>query len=293
MHIRSVRHPDDLNDLQRLFDLCRVADGHAPIGEHKYLDLVAGTLEGSVGRVFEIDGELVAYFHISPRRDADGWVLETAIHPGHRHSDTIKSVLQTAVVVAAGAGRGAIRVWVYHPAVAEAVRDLGFHPERRLLQMRIELPPRSRPTGPTGLRLMPFRAGSDEERWIAVNNRAFEGHPENGAWTAETLAGRIKQQWFDPDGLLMAWAGERLTGFCWTKLHPGDLGEIYVIAVDPEYQGKSLGRWLTLEGLWYLHRRNASAAMLYVDAANGPAVGLYERIGFQLDHIDRSFIRIG
>jgi mycothiol synthase len=291
MYIRSVRHPDDLVDLQRLFEQCRIADGHTPIGEHKYLDLVAGTREGSGAWVVEVDDELIAFFHISPRRDADGWVLETAIHPGHRHSDTIKTVLQTATEVASGAGGGAIRVWVYHPAIAEAVRSLGFRPERQLWQMRIALPPRPRPIGPAGLRLTPFRVESDEEHWIAVNNGAFAGHPENGAWTVETLADRIKQPWFDPEGLLMAWEGEDLVGFCWTKLHPDDLGEIYVIAVDPQYQGRSIGKWLTLEGLWFLHRRTASVAMLYVDAANRSAVGLYERLGFELDHIDSSFIR--
>jgi mycothiol synthase len=278
--------------LGHLFELCRLADGHAPVGEHQYLDLVAGTPDRSIGRIFEVDEESIAYAHLSPRRDGDGWVLETAIHPGHRHSHVIRDVVQSAVDLAGSSGGGTIRMWVYHPAVAEAVRGLGFDRERQLLQMRMSLPPGQVPNAPAGLRLASFRVGIDEERWIEVNNLAFTGHPENGAWTSEMLADRIRQDWFDPGGLLMAWQDTDLTGFCWTKLHPGDLGEIYVLAVDPEHQRKSLGTWLTLEGLWYLQRvRNASAAMLYVDAANGPAVNLYEQIGFGLDHIDRSFVR--
>ena len=196
------------------------------------------------------------------------------------------------VAWATGAGGGEIRVWVYHPAVEESVRELGFRQERELLQIRTRLPPARTPTVPTGLRLASFRMGSDEDSWIEVNNRAFAGHPENGAWTTDLLTHRFRQDWFDPSGLLMAWEGSALTGFCWTKLHPGDLGEIYVIAVDPRYQGRSLGSWLTLEGLWYLHRRrDAKTAMLYVDAADGRVVGMYERLGFELDHIDRSFTR--
>ena len=160
------------------------------------------------------------------------------------------------------------------------------------MQMRTALPPTQPADPPAGLRLARFRVGIDEESWIRVNNRAFAGHPENGSWTSADLADRISQDWFDADGFLLAWQGSDLAGFCWTKLHPGALGEIYVIAVDPEHQGRQLGKWLTLEGLWYLsERRQAIIAMLYVDGANERAVGMYERIGFELDHIDRSFVR--
>lgn len=290
--MRRVEHPDDLHNLERLFEQCRIADGHAPIGEHKYLDLVAGTAEDSVARVCEVQDQIVAYVHLIPRRDGNGWVLETAVHPGHRRSDLIRLILETAIRVAADGGGGPIRAWVHHSSVAEVLRELGFRRERQLLQMRVGLPPGRAAVTPAGLRLAPFRMGTDEGRWIEVNNRAFAGHPENGDWTEEILAARFRQDWFDRDGLLMAWRGGRLAGFCWTKLHPGNLGEIYVIAVDPVYQGRSWGTWLTLEGLWYLHRhRAASTAMLYVDAANGNAVGMYERIGFELDHVDRSYVR--
>ena len=294
MDSRSVRHPEDLDGLRRLFEKCRVADGHAPIGEHKYLDLVSGTSDRSVGRVFETDGELVAYIHLTPRRDAAGWALETAIHPGRRHPGVIREVLRSAVDLAEAGGGGTIRAWVYHPAVAAALRELGFRGERQLLQMRLPLPPRRPAVAPAGLRLSAFQVGRDEASWIEVNNRAFVGHPENGAWNREILADRIRQDWFDAAGLRMARQGDDLVGFCWTKLHQGNLGEIYVIAVDPDHRRKSLGTFLTLDGLWYLHRcRDASTGMVYVDAANGPAVSMYERIGFELDHIDRSFVRAG
>ncbi|HKZ28600.1 MAG TPA: mycothiol synthase [Acidimicrobiia bacterium] len=292
MKVRPVRHPDDLDDLRRLFEQCRIADGHAPIGEHKYVDLMAGTSEGSMGRVFFVEDQLIAYVHLGRRRKDSGWVLETAIQPGYRRPGFIRSVLQSAIDLVADKDGGTIRVWVYHPAVAETVKDLGFHEERQLLQMRLPLPPRQTATVPAGMRLAPFRVGRDEERWIEVNNRAFAGHPENGGWTPEILADRIRREWFDADGFLMAWQGSNLAGFCWTKVHPGALGEIYVIAVDPDFQGRSLGPWLTLEGLWNLYRRRqATTAMLYVDAANGPAVGMYERLGFELDHVDGSFVR--
>ena len=67
------------------------------------------------------------------------------------------------------------------------------------------------------------------------------------------------------------------------------LGEIYVVAVHPDFSGKGLGRQLTLAGLDYLAHRGLTEAMLYVDAANLPAVKLYVELGFAVDHIDRAY----
>ncbi len=292
MQIRPVHHPDDLEGIRRLLAKCRLVDQHAPIGEHKYLDLIRDEPLMSTGSVFEVEDELIAYVHLSSRTADVDWAIETAIDPGHRDPVVVRDVIQSALALSAEAGGGRVRLWVYLPSVAAVVEELGFVRERELLQMRLPLPPRHAPVPPTGLRVAPFRVGTDEEAWIRVNNRAFAGHPENGSWTRSILADRIRQDWFDPEGFLLAWEGSGLVAFCWTKVHPGSLGEIYVIAVDPDHRGRSLGTWLTLEGLWYLHRhRKATSAMLYVDAANWSATGMYERLGFELDHVDRSFVR--
>jgi len=291
MQHRPVEHPDDLVSLGRLFEACRAADGHVPIGEHKYLDLIAGNPERSLGLLFEDGNELKAYLHLIPGPSDAAWVVEAAFHPDHRDPAFVRDVLR-AIDLAIGAPGGVVRLWVYHPAVAAVVEELGFREERQLLQMRLSLPPRSRAIAPPDLRIDAFRVGTDEDVWIEVNNRAFAGHPENGSWDRSILDDRIRQDWFDPEGVLMAWQGSELAGFCWTKVHPESVGEIYVIAVDPKHQGESLGTWLVLEGLWYLYRRrNTTIAMLYVDASNRRAVGMYERFGFGLDHIDRSYVR--
>ena len=59
---------------------------------------------------------------------------------------------------------------------------------------------------------------------------------------ADDLAARMAEPWFDPAGLLVADTGTRARGFHWTKQHDADLGEVYVVAIDPAAQGQGLGR---------------------------------------------------
>jgi mycothiol synthase len=167
---------------------------------------------------------------------------------------------------------------------------MGFTRGRELLQMRRALPHPEAPRWPAGTVVRRFVAGRDEDAWLAVNNAAFEGHVEQGGWTTETLAQRQAEPWFDPSGFLLAEQGGRLTGFCWTKVHPDGLGEIYVIAVDPAAQGTGLGKALVLGGLAGLAERGVTTGMLYVDAANEGAVGLYRHLGFDVHHVDRAYV---
>jgi mycothiol synthase len=165
---------------------------------------------------------------------------------------------------------------------------------RELLQMRRALPVDAAHRGDgKPVETRPFRPGHDEEAWLAVNNRAFHHHPEQGNWDLETLRDREAQPWFDPDGFRLHEVDGRLAGFCWTKVHNDEdppLGEIYVIATDPDFEGRGLGRGLVLAGLDWLADRGLETGMLYVDAANAGAVHLYESLGFTVDHVDRAYV---
>jgi mycothiol synthase len=59
--------------------------------------------------------------------------------------------------------------------------------------------------------------------------------------------------------------------------------------VDPDFQGRGLGRSLTTAGLSWLNDAGISVGMLYVDGDNVAAVELYRSMGFTVDHVDRAY----
>jgi mycothiol synthase len=165
-----------------------------------------------------------------------------------------------------------------HDAAAAAA---GLVLTREVLQLRCPLPA----ADPGPLELRAFRPRVDDEAFLGVNNRAFAWHPDQSGWTAAELRQRETEDWFDPQGFLLHERDGRLAGFCWTKVHPATpedpaLGEIFVIAVDPDFHGLGLGRALTLAGLRHLAGQGLRHGMLHVESTNVPARTLYEDLGF-------------
>jgi mycothiol synthase len=212
------------------------------------------------------------------------WALRVAGRPD-------AADLRRALHEVAAAGGGPVQVWVTEPTADDddVLASVGFVPSRDLFELRVPLPLDET----TDLAWRPFEPGRDDEAWLAVNNRAFDWHPEQGGWTLPMLRERLAEPWFDPAGFLVHERDGRLAGFCWTKVHDDHdppLGEIYVIAIDPDFAGAGLGRALTVAGLDWLHRARAvSTGMLYVDGSNTRAVALYDKLGFRRHHLDRAY----
>ena len=75
-----------------------------------------------------------------------------------------------------------------------------------------------------------------------------------------------------------------MLGFHWTKQHDAlgeaGLGEVYVLGVDPDAQGRGLAKALLLTGLAHLRDAGDEVVELYVEADQPGPVGLYRAYGF-------------
>jgi mycothiol synthase len=221
------------------------------------------------------------------------------VHPDVRGSTGVEvALLERAVEHVAAAGGGLVVLWVFEPDQGddEAAARAGFRHQRDLLQERVPLPLGEEPAWPPGVEVRSFVPGQDDRAWLTVNNRAFADHPEQGGWVEATLQRRMAEPWFDPKGFLLAFDADGLAGFCWTKVHPAtdvdpELGEIFVIGVDPSRQGSGLGRALVVAGLAYLADRGIRTGMLFVDGDNEAALRLYESLGFTIHRRDRAYER--
>ena len=167
------------------------------------------------------------------------------------------------------------------------LNSIGFSSYRDLWQMRCKFPPNGE-----GIATRSYICGVDDEAFLEVNARAFSWHPEQGSLDLSKLDDLFKEEWFDDEGFLLLEVKNRLAGFCWTKLHhQGDLtvGEIFAIAVDPDFHGRGFGKPLTISGLNYLANVGADLGMLYVEADNIPAIRIYEDIGFTHFSTNRAY----
>jgi mycothiol synthase len=308
IEVKRQLSPADVEAVTALVRLAEAADGHKPLDEHLFLDAAvgggsdfAGVLAWGPGdrpdeagaRPGEGSGHAhpAAYAHVI--RGTRRWELELVVDPRDRAELAAigRELLTAALDVVRSQGGGHVHLWVYKPADVhdEIAAAVGLQRGRDLWQLRRPLPVGE----PFSIETRPFVVGRDEEAWVDVNNRAFDWHPEQGGWTVDDLRSREAEPWFDPDGFLLHEREGHLAGFCWTKVHADHdppLGEIYVIAVDPEVHGRGLGRALTLAGLDHLASEGLRVGMLYVDATNDPANKLYADLGFALDHVDRAFV---
>jgi mycothiol synthase len=241
------------------------------------------------------DGHLLAKAHAT--RGNDTWSVRVDVEPGvNDRRAVLSTVVAAALDMTESHGGGPVHWWADDAGAAEraVAAAHGLREERQLFQMRRPLPVEPEiAAAAAGLALRTFVVGEDEDAWLRVNNRAFAAHPEQGAWEKADIVEREAEPWFDPAGFLLYDVDGSIAAFCWTKTHPDHsppMGEIYVIAVDPAFHGRGLGRAMTVAGLQSLHQRGFGLGMLYVDAANVAGVSLYYDLGFTLHHVQRAFV---
>ena len=218
----------------------------------------------------------------------NGWKVELDV-PGGKDENKKRLLEAAAQAIAIGEG-GRLEFWI------ESVQDdcdqvplaAGYTPYRDLWRLSRPLPAKE-----SQLVTRSF-ASDDLPEIVAINNRAFSWHPERSDQTIEDFENNMKEPWFDPNGLRVWESDGVIQGFCWTKIHYDLLplqGEIYVIAVDPEFQGKGSGTELVLAGLNWIRGNDINQAMLYVESDNHSANRVYSALGFNHEMTNRAYER--
>lgn len=259
--------------LLELADRAATHDGVDPVNEASRRAVAAG----SALRVAEV--ESVDATPIAAAVAPDDAPVELVVDPAHRRRGHGRRLVRIL------AERGERRFWAHGdlPAARALAARVDGRAVRTLLVLR-----RDDPEPPTerlvdGVRMRSF-VDDDADAVVAVNARAFAGHPEQQGMDRTDFDRRRDSDWFDPEGLFVAVRGagadERLVGFHWTKVSDG-VGEVYVVGVDPDEQGTGLGTALTARGLRHLLLdREVSAVDLYVEGDNAAALAVYRRLGF-------------
>lgn len=276
-----------LGGVSQLLDRAAVADGFAAVNEAGRLALAGG----GAGRHHLLTGPSGAPTGYAAVDLAGGPLLsaELVVDPAARRHGLGRGLLDSVRRLTEATAPGSVvAVWAHHdtPAARLLARSAGLVESRVLLLLGRDLatgPPLPAAPLPGAVRLAAFRPGVDDDAWVAVNAAAFAGHPEQGRWTVADLRARQSESWFDPAGFLLAWYGDRLVGFDWTKVEARDdaaTGEIYVLGVAPDAGVHGLGTALGVAGLAYLRGRGVGRVELYVEADNERALGVYHRLGF-------------
>ena len=266
-------------------------DGTPAIAEHVLLHLRHGGDKSDSHLVIEENQEVIAYAHLDTTDLVAGPSVEAVVHPRHRGKGLGSLILKEAIKIC---GKKT-RIWSHGdlPAAKAIAASLNLERLWSNLLMSKSLGEIQPVTSKYPIRT--FISGLDNQAFLDLNNKVFADYPDQGGWSEDDLKVRVNESWFDDKGFFVAEEKGELIGFCWTKIHGahthshsgGDddhgheaLGEIYVLAVNPDYKGQGVGRDLTITGLNYLKYQGLNNVMLYVGVENQPAFKLYKSLGF-------------
>lgn len=292
----AIAESREADQVEAIRTACLRGDGIDPLDEATTLrlrnhGLAVGDhlwLHGGDGFLIAFDGGRSGPPHLD---------VTLAVRPDARLRGAGGGLLRECLVLADESG-AACSAWSHgdHPAAAALAESTGFARARALWVMRRAVDRSGwTPARPDrrGITIRTYEP-ADAPALIAVNAAAFADHPEQGGMDAANLTERMAEDWFDPEGLLVAVdSSNQLLGFHWTKLDRSTrektgklLGEVYVIGVSPAAHGQGVGRVLMEAGLDHLASQGSEQVILYVESTNAAALALYESLGFTHEERD-------
>ena len=266
-------------------------DGTPAISEHVLLHLRHGGDKSDSHLVIEENQKVIAYAHLDTTDLVAGPSVEAVVHPQHRGKGLGALILKEAIKICGNK----TRIWSHGDLPAAKVIAASLKLERLWSNLLMSKSLGEIQSVTSKYPIRTFIPSLDNQAFLDLNNKVFADYPDQGGWSEDDLKVRVNESWFDDKGFFVAEDAGELIGFCWTKIHgahthshssEGDdhgheaLGEIYVLAVNPDYKGQGVGRDLTITGLNYLKYQGLNNVMLYVGVENKPAFKLYKSLGF-------------
>jgi len=238
--------------------------------------------------ISQIAGNMVGYIDVAPELDIGRVILNCWVHPEHRRRGLAAKLLGYATHRAKELGAKAAHVNIPQDnTVAKSVLSkLGFRLVRRFLELRLDIPKvRWQDIDQTALRCRHLQRG-EEDRLTQIQNRSFAGTWGYNPNTVEEIIYRTNLSNCSPEGIVLAYDGDKAIGYCWTRITREaaageEKGQIFMLGVDPDYRGKGVGKGVLWAGLSYLKSKGLRVAELTVGSENKVACALYQSVGFK------------
>lgn len=235
------------------------------------------------------EGSPVGYAAIYRGEDSDfGW-LDMLVHPDHRNRGIGTALYEQSLQFAHDKQCSKLYFGISsrYNLLQEFTERRGFTLDRYSWTMRLNKDtPVVAPSYPEGITTRRMVLGQDEQLFTDIRNTTFADHFGSVTRTLEDTIHVTEESGFHPDGLIFAYDGERIVGYCWAVVWPDEVerrgekvGWIENLGTIPEYRSRGLGRALLLDGIAWL-REQGDYVELGVEGKNANALNLYTSTGF-------------
>jgi len=241
--------------------------------------------------IAELTGKVIGYIDARAELGIGRALLDCLVHPEHRRKGLATGLFHHASRRARELGARVAHVNVLEDNVAAKalLSKLGFGFVRRFLHLTLELSEVHLPETEQGALSSRHLQAGEEDKLTRIQNRSFAGTWGYNPTDVEETVYRLNLTGRSPEDVILICEGDRPVGYCWTLVDPEasaaagtNVGRIYMLGVDPDYQGSGIGKQALLAGLAHLKSKGIEVAELTVDSQNPAACALYESGGFKI-----------
>lgn len=238
----------------------------------------------------EVSEKVIGYMDVRPEISIRRVILDCFIVPEHRRKGLATKLFSYARQRAKALEAKVVDVHIRQDNVVaqRALAKLGFHLVRRFHELRLDLAEIHLTKTAPSFPIRHFQTG-EEDKLLEIQNHSFAGTWGYSPNTIEEIRYRCSISNTSPEGILLAYKGERPIGYCWTRIEHEEKpladesrGQIFMLGVEPSYRNKGIGKELLLAGLSYLKSKSLRFAQLTVDSENMAAIALYCSVGFEI-----------